>query len=171
MKKIIERINNSKARKRSIIQRDGCDPPSTSPKRGRPKISAIMGRYPSIQLNYADESTIERDLAKLKQEVHKSNPSKSVVVPLMKQTFSHTREFILSGLDCLYTILQLHPELKLLYGVSYCCTSCMSSQSLSLCTRSYFASTVTHAHSHIAPARNLESVNHLPVRNAYWSTC
>ena len=90
-----------------------------------------MGRYPSIQLNYADESTIQRDLAKLKQEVHKSNPSKSVVVPLMKQTFSHTREFILSGLDCLSTILQLHPELKLLYGVSFCCTSCMSSQSLS----------------------------------------
>ncbi len=78
-----------------------------------------MQRYPSIRLNYSDESTVKRDLAKLKQETEKVNPSKSVIVPLMKQTFCDTRDVILSGLDDLHTILEGHPELKLPYAVSF----------------------------------------------------
>ena len=87
-------------------------------KRGRPKGSSLLDRYPTLSFSEDDDVAVQRNLPKLKEECLKANPSKSDVIPLQRSTFTSRREFILSGLDSTSDILEEHPVLCLPFAVS-----------------------------------------------------
>ena len=94
------------------------DNEATTPvKRGRPKESTLLSRYPAFQF-IEDEVGVSRSQAKLCEEAVKPTPSKASVLSLQRPTFATRREFILSGLDSVGAILEQHPVLHLPFAVS-----------------------------------------------------
>ena len=110
-------MNNQLAqanRKRPLSEEEG----GTLRKRGRPKVSTLLERYPTLSFSEDDEEAVKRNLIKLKEECMKPNPSKTDLIPLQRSTFSSRSEFILSGLDTANDILEEHPVLHLSFAVS-----------------------------------------------------
>lgn len=118
-KRIIERINNQRGQAMRKRPRSD-DDTSTPAKRGRPKESTLLCRYPALQLDdgHSDEVSLSRNQAKLNEEASKTNPSKAAILPLQRMTYVKRREFILSGLDAIGIILEEHPLLRHPFAVS-----------------------------------------------------
>ena len=116
-KRLIERINNQKGS--ATRKRPRSDDEVTTPtKRGRPKESTLLCRYPALQFGESDEVAISRNKAKLNEEAVKPNPSKTAILPLQRLTYASRRDLILSGLDSVADILKEHPVLHLPFAVS-----------------------------------------------------
>lgn len=115
-KKIIERINNQKSKASRKRPRDEETTPKS--KRGRPKLSATLSRYPPLDVTDGDDVTQSRNLGRLNTELTKDKPSKEVILPLVRQTFLARREAVLSSEDSIEDLLTEYPVLKLSYVVS-----------------------------------------------------
>lgn len=108
---------------RSSIKRSAGDDAGASPcKRGRPKGSVLLNRYPPVIVDgdFADSATNERNKKALEKELERDHPRKDNVLSLMKQTYSSRREEILTGsVDISVTeLLTTYPALCLPYSVS-----------------------------------------------------
>ena len=104
------------AKKRPASSDDG---EGTPVKRGRPKGSSLLMRYPQLPEASNDAASNERNNTALKKEIEKEKPRKDVVLSLMKETFSARREEILfAGNLSLADILLPHKGLKFPYAVS-----------------------------------------------------
>lgn len=79
---------NSSTRKR---QPSGGTNTTPKAKRGRPKQSSIMTRYPSLMDVDDDEVTINRNYTKLQREVAEDRPKKDVVLRLARDIFPMRR--------------------------------------------------------------------------------
>ena len=120
-KKIIEKVHNLKARTKRPSDGEG----TPKAKRGRPKVSLVLTRYPPMRDFGDDDIAMERNLQQLKMELDKD---KQVVLSLSRQTYSARRTVILSESDVsVHSLLQQFNELKKPYVVSAatCCT-CVS---------------------------------------------
>ena len=95
------------------------DDVSTPTKRGRPKESTLLSRYPALQLGDCDEVSLSRNQAKLNEEASKTNPSKAAILPLQRLTYVKRRDFILAGPDSVGAVLEEHPLLRLPFAVSF----------------------------------------------------
>ena len=83
----------------------------------RPK---ILDHYPPLNSNdITDESTHERHMKGLKNELAKEKPRTSAVQELMELTFCHHREFVLSYTTSIDKILMTYPALRQSDVVSY----------------------------------------------------
>ena len=69
-KKLIEKVHNLKSRTKRPS--DGEDTPK--PKRGRPKVSPMLTRYPPIRDLGDDNVSVERNVEQLKKELEKCKP-------------------------------------------------------------------------------------------------
>ena len=101
-------------------------PPSngdeTPRKRGRPKVSTTMGRYPALESmdvgEYDDNASTERNRNALSKELERPKPRKEVVLSLLRQTYRPRRDEVLSDSEDVASILSRHPALSLPYAVS-----------------------------------------------------
>ena len=98
---------------------------SPPPKRGRPKLSSVLMRYPPvIQHNEEiDEVAQTRNMQLLKKELERESPRKDIVLPLMKQLFQSRREYIVSDAPGVTasSILDMYPALSLIsVEADYC---------------------------------------------------
>ena len=121
-KRIIDRLHNTRSASKRLCSDSGQSSPC---KRGRPKASVIMNRYPPVRVDsdFKDAATDERNKKTLLKELERENPRKEIVLSLLRQTFSNRREDVLSeSADVsVRTILSTHPALTLPYAVSYNC--------------------------------------------------
>ena len=118
-KKIVERVHNvrsASARKRPSAENEGCTPH----KKGRPKASPTLSRYPPLADMGNDEVSNARNLQMLCREMERDKPRRDTVLSLMRQTFTSRREYVLSESSdiSVAAILQLHQALSLPYVVS-----------------------------------------------------
>lgn len=118
-KKIVERVHNvrsSCARKRLSSQTEF----TTSAKRGRPKSSSTVCRYPPLATTENDEISDDRHHQMLSREMEREKPRKENVLSLMRQTYSTRREYILKESDdvSVSSILEKYKGLTLPYAVS-----------------------------------------------------
>ena len=86
-------MHNLKAKKRAASD---CESTPKS-KRGRPKVSLVLTRYPPMKDTGNDNITVQRNLQLLLKEVQKDRPRKEVVLSLARQTYSARRQNILSS--------------------------------------------------------------------------
>ena len=84
-------------------------------KRGRPKKlqACLEDRYPALTLPESDPSSYESNMQALSVDMGSDRPRKEIYLPLMKQTFIHRREFILTSARSVTEIIQAYPALKL----------------------------------------------------------
>lgn len=91
----------------------------TPVKKGRPKGSSLLNRYPPLPEVNMDAASNERNMNALKKEMDREKPRKDVVLSLLKQTFSTRRDEIVS--DCsdvtVTSIISIHKALTLPYAV------------------------------------------------------
>lgn len=88
-------MHNLKAKKRVISDCEG----THKAKRGRPKLSLALTRYPPLRETGDDEITVQRNNQLLIKEVQKDRPRKEVVCSLARQTYSTRRQKIISTSD------------------------------------------------------------------------
>ena len=108
---------------RSSLKRSAGEDAGASPcKRGRPKGSTLLNRYPPVRVedNYADSVATERNMKALKKELERDHPRKDHILPLLKHTYSSRREDILAeSMDVTVTdLLAKYPALCFAYAVS-----------------------------------------------------
>lgn len=108
-------MHNLKAKKRVISDCEG----THKAKRGRPKLSLALTRYPPLRETGDDEITVQHNNQLLIKEVQKDRPRKKVVCSLARQTYSTRRQKIISTSDemSISLILQEYPFLKKTYIV------------------------------------------------------
>ena len=90
-KKIIERVHNVRsacAKKRPSVD----EAQGTPVKRGRPKGTSLLNRYPPLPEGMNDAASYQRNIAALQREMEKERPKKDVVLSLLNQTFATHRE-------------------------------------------------------------------------------
>ena len=107
-KRLIDRVYNVyKGEKRKQREEDG---DGSSPPRKRKK---LLDRYPPLNPSeISDESTQERHMKALDQELKKEKPWVSALLELMELTFSHRREFVLTAASSVEEILSKYPALR-----------------------------------------------------------
>ena len=142
-KKLIDKIHNLKSRrKRPAV----CDEDNTpKAKRGRPRTSLIMTRYPPgklvdgvyilllvvlhvhvcllvVRSTEDDDVATYRNREELKKELQRERPRKEIILSLARQTYPSRRASVLSEADdvCVSSLLSEFPELQKPYVVSYC---------------------------------------------------
>ena len=118
-KRIIDRVHNirsTSSRKRASTD----DIEGTPTKRGRPKGSSLLNRYPPVPDSDNDTVSNERNLIALKKEMEKEKPRKDVILSLLHQTFQIRRDEILSDRNevSVSSILSSYKALSLPYAVS-----------------------------------------------------
>ena len=121
-KKLIERVHN--VRSAQVRKRPPPDGDASTPKKGRPKSSAILGRYPTLEVNDIgnDDVANARNLNLLQKELERDKPRKETILPLLRHTFVSRRDYILSEVEDINVarILTIHQALQLPYVVSTC---------------------------------------------------
>lgn len=92
-------------------------------KRGRPKVSPMLTRYPPLRDLGGDEVAAERNMQQLQQELERDSPRKEIVLSLARQTYSSRRTTILSEDEgaSVRGFIQQFKELKKPYVVRSCC--------------------------------------------------
>ena len=112
-----EKMHNLKAKKR--VSSDSESTPKA--KRGRPKISLVLTRYPPVQDTGDDDVTVQRNMQLLNKELQKDRPRKEIILALARQTYPARRQRILAGCDNLTIalLLQEYSALRKPYVVSY----------------------------------------------------
>ena len=94
-----------KGEKKRQREKDG----ESSPPRKRNK---LFDRYPPLNPSeVSDDSTQERHLKALDQEMKKEKPRVAVLLELMELTFSHRREYVLNVASSVEDILKKFPAL------------------------------------------------------------
>jgi len=88
-KKLIEKVHNLRGRMKRLNE-DGNSTPKA--KRGRPKVSCILTRYPPMRDTGDDDITAERNLQQLAKELQKEKPRREVVLLLVRQTYLPTHQ-------------------------------------------------------------------------------
>ena len=109
-------MHNLKAKKRASSDSES----TPKAKRGRPKISLALMRYPPMKDTGDDDITVQCNVQLINKEMQKDKPRKETVLSLARQTYSFRRHRILSGSDdlCVAVLLQEYPILKKPYIVS-----------------------------------------------------
>ena len=108
-------MHNLKARTKRPSDGEG----TPKAKRGRPKVSLVLTRYPPMRDFGDDDIVVERNVQQLKKEVDKDKPCKEIVLLLSHQTYSACCSVILSESDVsVHSLLQQFNELKKPYVVS-----------------------------------------------------
>ena len=89
-------------------------------KRGRPKLSQVLTRYPPLKDTGEDHVTLGRNIELLHKELDNQRPRKEVVLTLAAQTYSSRREAVLSESEIVTatSLLETYSELKKSYVVS-----------------------------------------------------
>ena len=118
-KKLIDRVHNM----RSSLKRSVGEDAAASPcKRGRPKGTLLLNRYPPVRVegDYVDSVTNERNMKALVKELERDHPRKDHILPLLKHTYTSRREDILAeSVDVTVTLLiTKYPALCFPYAVS-----------------------------------------------------
>ena len=108
-------MHNLKAKKRATSDSDS----TPKAKRGRPRVSLVLTRYPPVRDTGDDDIAVQRNTQLLIKEVQKDRPRKEVVCSLAHQTYSSRRQKILSSSDPMGVahLLQEYPFLKKTYIV------------------------------------------------------
>lgn len=107
---MVERLRNvvkcdTKKTKRSLSEPDVVVAPK------RKKKNDIMRRYP-VQTNdieYENEQSLEQHKRGIRNELAKSKPRDSVLLPLMRSTFGERRIFVLHEANSVESILNAYP--------------------------------------------------------------
>ena len=94
----------------------------TPVKRGRPKGTSLLNRYPPLPEGINDDASNQRNITALQREMEKERPRKDVVLSLLNQTFATRREEIVSDSAdvTLTSILTKYKALTLPYAVCTC---------------------------------------------------
>ena len=113
---MIEKMHNLKGKKRACSDTDS----TPKAKRGRPKVSLALTRYPPVKDTGDDDITVQHNMQLINKEVQKDRPRKEIILSLARQTYSTRRQRILSGSDELSVavLLQEYCFLKKTYIVS-----------------------------------------------------
>ncbi len=114
----MERVHN--VRSANARKRPPTDESDETPcRKGRPKMSAVLSRYPPIPDVGNDDISHARNIKLLQKEMERDKPRKETVLSLLKQTFTSRREYILSEAEDVTatTILKEHQALSLPYAV------------------------------------------------------
>ena len=101
-------MHNLKARKR--VNSDSKSTPKA--KRGRPRVSLVLARYPPMKDTGDDDIAVQRNNQLLIKELQKDRPRKEVVCSLARQTYSTRRQNILSSEEA--TVAHLTQEFPFL---------------------------------------------------------
>ena len=106
-KRLIGRVYNvSKGDKKRQSEEEEASPPAKK----RPK---LLDRYPPLSpSDITDESTHERHMKAIKDELARDKPRTCVLQELMELTFCHRREFVLSYATSVDEILMTYPALR-----------------------------------------------------------
>ena len=100
------KYDNRKARN------SGRDPPS-SPKRHKEATNAsLIRRYPVSSYDVSDVATTEKHKKAISDEIRKSRPRDTLLLPLLKSTFGERRMFIMNEATCVADVLEEHPALS-----------------------------------------------------------
>ena len=114
-KKLIDRVHNTRDRKRSGTNDGLTTPPA---KRGQPRVLTVLSRYPPLSME--GDIDVERNEQAISQEIGRETPRKDILLPLLRQTFTSRREYILSDSDStIAVILQKYPALAFRSVVSH----------------------------------------------------
>ena len=89
------------------------------PKRGRPKVSLVLTRYPPMKDLGEDDIAVKRNTELLSKELERDKPRKEIVLALARQTYSPRRARILSAPKEITSaaLLQEYKELRKPYVV------------------------------------------------------
>ena len=78
------------------------------------KKAKVVDRYPPMDVSrITDDATFKRYMSTLNTELDKPKPKKEIILELMRNTFSHRREFILDEASNVAEILEKYPALRL----------------------------------------------------------
>lgn len=111
-----ERIKNliKRGKKRAPAQ----VPQDSTPEKKRKLCSGkaeILRRYPvkagDHSLDIIDSETLDQHMKAIEAEVKKAKPRDSVLLPLMKLTFSHRRMYVQNDATSVHEILEKYPVL------------------------------------------------------------
>ena len=111
----MERIRN--LRKRRV--KSGDETPNTKSKRRVDTTSQnLVKRYPPRQHNLIDENTLKQHQKLMNAEMMKKKPREVILLPLLLQTYSSRRDFIVSSdRTSVREILDEYPGLRLAMAV------------------------------------------------------
>jgi hypothetical protein len=118
-KKLLERLHNVQ----KTMKRPAEGGVSSTPKRGRPKLSeGSRHLYPIVTDINSDEVAYQRDYDAIIKEMEREKPRTSALIPLMKSTFPRRRQYVLSDVSDLSVreILRKWPCLRYPSVVSLC---------------------------------------------------
>uniref|UniRef100_A0A1X7T9E3 Uncharacterized protein n=1 Tax=Amphimedon queenslandica TaxID=400682 RepID=A0A1X7T9E3_AMPQE len=112
-RKIIDRIHNVSVSVKCKEMNESSDAPVS--KRGRQKSTTLASHYPSLQHDFSDDTSFNRNIDKIKSEMCMSNPRKQVLLKLMEDTYARRREMVLGkqGFVSVPHVLELYPCLKM----------------------------------------------------------
>ena len=116
--KLLERMRNIRKRSKST---DGSTPKRKIPKSDLKNSShlSLLRRYPPRQHTISDDETIEKHKVAMRIEMLKRKPREIVILPLMKQTYSARRDYVISpDRVSVEEILEEYPALRLPSSVS-----------------------------------------------------
>jgi hypothetical protein len=95
-KKLLERLHNVQ----KTMKRPAEGGVSSTPKRGRPKLSeGSRHLYPIVTDINSDEVAYQRDYDAIIKEMEREKPRTSALIPLMKSTFPRRRQYVLSDVS------------------------------------------------------------------------
>ena len=96
--------------KRSLSSDSDADG-SPKAKRGRPKVSQVLTRYPPLRDTDDDQIAVERNII-ISKELEKESPRKEILLSLVRQTFGARRQQILAESEATTAtaLLQDYPE-------------------------------------------------------------
>ena len=99
-KKLIERVHN--VRSAQSRKRPPPDGEMSTPKKGRPKSSAVLNRYPPLEASDFgnDDVSNAQNLHLLQKEMERDKPRKDTILPLLRQTFASRRVHSIRSRRC-----------------------------------------------------------------------
>ena len=114
-KKLIEKVHNLHScskNKRPLSETDTDSSPKA--KRGRPKVTQVLARYPPLRDTRDDDVTITRNMNLIEKELGKEKPRKEVLLSFVRQTYSARRQVLTESEETATALLH---ELKKIYVV------------------------------------------------------
>ena len=110
--KLVERIRNVIKYDNKKARKAGREPPS-SPKRHKKAANAsLIRQYPVSSYDMSDAATTEKHNKAILDELKKSRPRDTMLLPLLKSTFGERRMFIMNEATSVADVLSKHPALS-----------------------------------------------------------
>ena len=110
--KLVERIRNVIKYDNKKVRKAGRDPPSSPKWHKKTANTSLIRQYPVSSYDISGAATTEKHNKAISDELKKSRPRDTMLLPLHKSTFGERRMFIMNEATSVADVLDKHPALS-----------------------------------------------------------